>query len=235
MDKAARAKTRSRPGRVLSCYRSALEIEPDNPTLLINFAMVCLEHKRSKDSEVATRRLLELEPNEMLKATACATLIEALRSEGRFREGFRVGTRLLEEGSSSFSRAIAYYEMAFSLAEMEEDLDQALDLARRSLDSSPEELRQFPLAALGWVHYKRDEFEQAVDFLRRSSDLHASAPTLTHLGMALLASGEDAEAKQVLARAREVEGPGMSVQQKMMECMKDTNRVLERVQEKERQ
>jgi len=234
LERAAQAKTRSRPERVLSCYRNALEIEPDNPTLLINFALVCLEHKRSKDSEVATRRLLELEPNEMLKATACATLIEALRSEGRFREGFRVGTRLLEEGSSSFSRAIAYYEMAFSLAEMEEDLDQALDLARRSLDSSPEELRQFPLAALGWVHYKRDEFEQAVDFLRRSSDLHASAPTLTHLGMALLASGEDAEAKRVLARAREVEGPGMSVQQKMMECMKDTHRVFERVQEKER-
>ncbi len=234
LDKANEASELSRPNRVLSCYRSALEVEPDNPTLLISFALVCLEHKRSKESEAATRRLLELEPNEMLKATACATLIEALRAEGRFREGFRVGNRLLKEGSSSFARAIAYYEMAFSLAEMEEDLDEALDLARRSLETSPEELRQFPLAALGWVHYKRDEFDEAVDFLSRSSELDASAPTLTHLGMALLASGEDEEAKRVLAQAREVEGLGMSVQQKMMECMKDTNRLLERVQEKER-
>lgn len=234
LEKADREGNRSRPDRVLSCYRSALEVEPDNPTLLINLALACLEHKRSKESEVATRRLLELETNEMLKATACATLIEALRAEGRFREGFRVGDRLLKEGSSSFAKAIAYYEMAFSLAEMEEDLDRALDLARRSLESSPEELRQFPLAALGWVHYKRDEFEQAVDFLKRSSDLDPSAPTLTHLGMALLASGEDDEAKEVLSQAREVEGLEMSVQQKMMECMKDTNRLLEQVQEKER-
>ncbi|MFQ5526908.1 MAG: tetratricopeptide repeat protein [Thermoanaerobaculia bacterium] len=234
LDKADQASTGARPDRVLSCYRSALDVEPDNPTLLINFALACLEHKRSKESEVVTRRLLELEPNEMLKATACATLIEALRTEGRFREGFRVGKRLLKEGSSSFARAIAYYEMAFSLAEMEEDLDEALDLARLSLESSPEELRQFPLAALGWVHYKRDEFEQAVDFLTRSTKLDPSAPTLTHLGMALLASGEDDEAKRVLAQAREAEGLGMSVQQKMMECMKDTNRLIERVQEKER-
>ena len=52
--------------------------------------------------------------------------------------------------------------------------------------------------------------------------------------MALLASGEDDEAKEVLAQARKAEGLSMSVQQRMMECMKDTNRLLERVQEKER-
>ena len=49
--------------------------------------------------------------------------------------------------------------MAYNLAEMEEDLDQALDYARRSLDLAPDELKQFPLAALGWVHYKRKEYD----------------------------------------------------------------------------
>ena len=63
----------------------------------------------------------------VLKATACAALIEALRSEGRYREGNRVGQRLLDEGTSSFSRTIAYYEMAYNLAELEEDLDRALE------------------------------------------------------------------------------------------------------------
>ena len=120
-------------------------------------------------------QLLELEPGDMLKATACATLIEALRSEGRYKEGNRIGERLLEEDSSSFARTIAYYEMAYNLAEMEEDLDQALDYAQRSLELAPEELRQFPLAALGWVHFKRQEFEQAIEFLERSSRLGSSA------------------------------------------------------------
>ena len=124
--------------------------------------------------------------------------------------------------------------MAFNLAEMEEDLDRALEFARESLSSSPEELKQFPLAALGWVHYKRRELDEAVDFLTRSSELDPSAATLTHLGMALLASGDDSQAKSVLAKARDSEGLAGSVQQRMMECMRDTSRLLERVRERER-
>ncbi|MDH3253425.1 MAG: tetratricopeptide repeat protein [Acidobacteriota bacterium] len=220
--------------RALTFYRRALNADPDNPTLLISFALACLEMKKSRETEALTRRVLELEPEEMLKATACATLIEALRVEGRFREGNRIGTRLLEESTTSFSRTIAYYEMAFNLAEMEEDLDRALEFAHQSLSLSPEELKQFPLAAIGWVHFKRQELDKAVDFLSQSSDLDPSATTLTHLGMALLAAGEDSRAKTVLARARQSEVHAASVQQRMMDCMKDTSRLLERVRERER-
>jgi tetratricopeptide (TPR) repeat protein len=155
--------------RALTFYRRAIDAEPENQTLLISYALACLQLDRSQETERATLQLLDLEPGDMLKATACATLIEALRSEGRYREGNRIGEQLLAEDSSNFARTIAYYEMAYNLAEMEEDLDQALAYAQRSLELAPEELRQFPLAALGWVHYKRQEFEQAIDFLERSS------------------------------------------------------------------
>ena len=51
--------------------------------------------------------------------------------------------------------------------------------AQQALDLSPEELRQFPLAAIGWVHYKRKEFDSAIEYLERSSELGASPATLT--------------------------------------------------------
>jgi Flp pilus assembly protein TadD len=117
---------------------------------------------------------------------------------------------------------------------MEEDLDQALDYARRALELSPEELRQFPLAALGWVHYKRREFDQAVDFLSRSSEVGVSSTTLTHLGMALLAAGEEKEARAALAKARDLAGGGVSLEQRMMECLKASDRLLRRVQHGQR-
>ena len=85
---------------------------------------------------------------------------------------------------------------------MEEDLDEALDYARRSVELAPDEIKQFPLAALGWVHYKRKEFDKAIDFLSKSSELGPSSTTLTHLGMALLAHGEEDQARNVLAHAR---------------------------------
>ena len=144
-----------------------------------------------------SRRVLDLATGEMVRATACAALMEALRSEGRIAEGNRVGQALLEDGGSAFAKTIAYYELACNYAEMDEradetgeaHLEQALEHARRALDLAPDELVQFPLAALGWIHYKRQEYEQAVDYLSRSIELGPSAATLTHLGMALLASG----------------------------------------------
>src|SRR6185312_5642470 len=137
-------------------------------------------------------------------------------SQGKFREGNRIGERLLGEGNSNFTKSIAYYEMAYNLADMEEDLDEALDFARRSVDLAPDEIKQFPLDALGWVHYKRKEFDKAIDFLAKSSELGASPTTLTHLGMALL------------AHARTLGEHGEALQEKMMECMKDSTRLIER-------
>ena len=155
----------------LQCYRRALHLEPENPTVLMTHALACLQMSRHQESAAITRKVLEMDPGEMLKATACATLIEALRGEGRYREGNRVGTRLLDEGDSNFAKTIAYYEMAYNLAELEEDLDQALDYAHRSVELAPDELKEFSLAALGWVHYKRREFDQAIDFLSRSTEM----------------------------------------------------------------
>ena len=220
--------------RALTCYRRALSLEPENPTLLMSYAMLCLHLNRSQEIEGVTRKVLDSNPGEMLKATAYATLIEALRSEGKYQEGNRIGQQMLDEGTSNFAKTIAYYEMAYNLAELEEDLDEALDFARRSLELAPEELKQFSLAALGWVHYKRREFAEAIDFLSRSSDLEPSATTLTHLGMALLASGEEERARGVLTRAQSLTQRGGAIEVKMMECMKDSVRLLERVQSKQR-
>jgi len=220
--------------RALSLYQRAIEEAPDNPTLLMSYALACLNLDRRDELEDAARRVLALNPGEMLRATASAALIAALRSEGKFREGNRVGRSLLDEGGSNFTRTIAYYEMAYNLAEMEEDLDQALEYARRALDLAPDELKQFPLAALGWVHYKRREYAQAVECLSRSNELGPSPTTLTHLGMALLAAGDEEEARGAFGRARKLEPRVGALEEKMMECMKDSARLLEQVRRRQK-
>ncbi|HSM13329.1 MAG TPA: tetratricopeptide repeat protein [Thermoanaerobaculia bacterium] len=220
--------------KALAAFQKAIALEPDNATLLMSYTMLCLALGRGDEMEKAARRILELEPGEKLRATASAALIAALRSDGRYREGNRIGRKLLDEGSSNFTRTIAYYEMAYNLAEMEEDLDEALDLARKSLDLAPDELKQFPLAALGWVHYKRREYEQAVDCLERSNELGPSATTLTHLGMALLAAGEEVRARSAFRKARSLEPRVGALEERMMECIKDSARLLERVKRRQK-
>jgi|GEM_PF-207432 len=233
----ARARNALAGGRTrnaLSCCRQALAREPENPELLVSYAMVCLELERPREIQAVVSKVLDLDTGERLRTTACTTLIEALRSEGDHREGIRVGRRLLAESTSNFTRTLANYELAWSLAELGEDLDEALACARGALDTAPDELRRLPLAALGWVHYKRREFEQAVECLSRSTELLPSPANLTRLGMALLASGERDEARDVLRQARALDVRIAPLRDRVVECLKDSTRLLQTAANKPR-
>ncbi len=210
----------------LTAYRQALVYDPENPTLLVGYAMACLQLGREREIEPVIDKVLALDPGERLKVSAYAILIEALRLEGKYREGNRIGRLMLADDGSDFAKTVAYFEMAFNLADMEEDLDDALSFARRSVEHSPDELRQFSLAALGWVHYQRREFPESVDCLRSSNDLASSPRTLTHLGMALLASGERDEARRVLERAR-TSGGERPLGEDVLEALRDGARLLQ--------
>lgn len=224
-----------RPEEAYRCFRRALRGAPDHPTVLTYYALACLALGRPQEIESTVRRVAGENPGEMLLSTAYATWIEALRGQGRFEEGNRLGRELLASGHSAFAKTIAYYEMASNLAELEESLDEALDFARRAVELAPEELQQFPLAALGWVHYKRQEFAPAVEYLTRASQLGPSAATLTQLGMALLAAGEEEQARRVLERARGLRGRGEGLERKMMECLRDSHRFHARLRDRDKE
>lgn len=220
---------RGRLQEAIVCLGRALELEADHPTLLLTFARRALEAGRPEESRRAAGRAMELAGDEMLRVTAAATLIEGLRCGGDSEEGRRLAEALLAEVETEFGRTVAYCELAWTLAELGEELERALQCAQRAVEHAPEELAPFPLAALGWVHYKRGEFGAAVEALARSSELEPSAGTLTHLGMALAAEGRRDEAREVLERARRAEEGWTSLEQRMMECVRDSSRLYERV------
>ncbi len=225
LEQAEDAMRRGAAREALTAYRRALAQDNENPTLLVAYAMACLELGREREIEPVVDKVLALDPGERLRVGAYATWIEALRAEGKYREGNRVGRLMLAEGTSDFAKTVAYFELAFNLADMGEDLDEALALARRGVEHSPEELEPLPLAALGWVHYQRREFLQSVECLSRANALGSSPRTLTHLGMALLAAGQRDEARSVLERARTAIA-GRPLQEKVLEALRDGTRLL---------
>ncbi len=190
------------PGKAVELYRKALEVDPENPTLLIAYALACSSAGQTAEAVATTKRVLSREPTEMVATAAYATLLEALRAEGKFREGSRVAEEMLGAVTSNYGRSIAYFQRATALAEMGESLDEALSAADLSLKLSPREMRQFPLAAKGWVHYKRKEYDRAVECLRRAADLGETPTALTHLGLACLAVGDARGARHAFDRAK---------------------------------
>jgi len=87
--------------------------------------------------------------------------------------------------------AAALNFLGYSLAEQEQQLDEALELIQRALEI--DEWNGAFLDSLGWVYYQRGEFEQARDPLERAARELPHDPTiLEHLGDLYLALGEPA-------------------------------------------
>lgn len=218
----------------LDHYRRASQEDPENVNILMPYALLCSHLDLNGEAIAVARRILKHKPTEVVAAAAYTTLVEALRAEGNFKEANRALEEMLREYSSNYTKSIAYYEKAYNLAEMEESLDEALESAQLALRYSPKELRQFPLAALGWVYFKRQDFTNAVDFLTKSADLGATSTNLMHLGMALLESGQKERARAVFRKAKSFKAKGAGLEEKILEQVRSTTKLFDRLHQRRR-
>src|SRR5713226_8269629 len=218
----------------LDHYRRGAQLEPDNVNILMPYALLCSHLDMNGEAIAAARRVLKERPTEVVAAAAYTTLVEALRAEGNFKEANRALEEMLRDYTSNYAKSIAYYEKAYNLAEMEESLDEALESAQLALRYSPKELKQFPLAALGWVYFKRREFDNAVDFLTKSADLGPTATNLMHLGMALLESGQKDRARAVFRKAKSFKAKGAGLEEKILEQVRTTTKLIDRLHARRR-
>ncbi len=213
----------------LELYRRAAQVDPENPKILIPYALLCSHLDMNAEAISVASKVLNQKPPEMVAAAAYTTLVEALRAQGKYKEGNRLLEEMLNSSTSNYARSIAYYEKAYNLAEMGENLDEALESAQLALKYAPRELRQFPLAALGWVYFKRREFQSAIDFLSKSNDIGPTSTNLMHLGMALLEAGQKDQARVIFRKAKQFESKGAGLEEKMLDQMRETTRLIDRV------
>ncbi len=218
----------------LDHYRRASAVDPDNTSILMPYALLCSHLEMNTEAIAAARRVLRQRPTDVVAAAAYTTLVEALRAEGNFKDANRALEEMLRDYTSNYAKSIAYYEKAYNLAEMEESLDEALESAQLALRYSPKELKQFPLAALGWVYFKRREFDNAVDFLTKSANLGPTATNLMHLGMALLESGQKDRARHVFRKAKSFKAQGAGLEEKILEQIRSTTKLIDRLHAKRR-
>ena len=94
-----------------------------------------------------------------------------------------------EESSMSYERALrldpenhnAMNNYAYNLSVKGKDLDRALELAERAVSFQPDNAAY--LDTIGWVYFKRGEYEQARKFIQRSVDTGDAGPEVyEHLG-----------------------------------------------------
>lgn len=105
------------------------------------------------------------------------------------------------DAKQSYDRALrldpanhnAMNNYAYNLSLQDEDLDRALELAEEAISYQPENAAY--LDTIGWIYYKRGEYEQAREFIQRSVDTGDSGPEVyEHLGDVYAALGNIEEA-----------------------------------------
>ena len=83
---------------------------------------------------------------------------------------------------------IGYNELAYHYAELETNLDEALEYALKAVKLAPKDASI--LDTLGWVYFKKDNFNKAIESLKSAVESRPNSPTIRfHLGMAYYKSG----------------------------------------------
>lgn len=94
----------------------------------------------------------------------------------------------------------ALNDLGYLLVDQNRSLERATNMIRFAVDAEPDNVAYRD--SLGWALYRRGRFSEAVDELRKASSVDTPDPIiLDHLGDALLASGNQADASKVWQQA----------------------------------
>lgn len=153
----------------LRCFQRAIELDPENMAPLNNLGILHAMRREFADAERAFRTVAERDSGQ--RTAALLNLAMALASQHK-----------LDDAESAYRQALTtdpnapmvWNHFAFFLAEQRRHLGEALDLARRAVEASPDSPGF--LDTLGWVLAQRGEFDAAEQTLNRALQLGGAGP-----------------------------------------------------------
>ena len=171
LERADRALAVGQRESALDLYEAAGREAPEEPALHATAALLASTLGRTRRAVALARQVLDDRPaGSPFAAAATAALLESLRAAGRPRATRRVADAIYRDGTDDFSRGIAAYELALVESELDGDLGRARALAREALETTPRELRSYPLAALAAIALRRGRLSEAHSYLERATE-----------------------------------------------------------------
>jgi tetratricopeptide (TPR) repeat protein len=187
-------KAQGRLPEALAAFTQAQRLAPQWFEPYLQAGGVCLRLKAYRNAEQHLEKALQLSPR---SPAARSGLAEVLLAQGKQDQAIEVYEKLLEDGSDHPG---VLNNLAYLYAQKGENLDRALDLARRAARASPED--SAAQDTLGWVCYRAGRSQEALDHLREAVRLSPERGRYHyHLGQALLTAGRRREAAESLRTA----------------------------------
>jgi tetratricopeptide (TPR) repeat protein len=214
-------------GKALELFQSELKERPHSPVLLAAYARALERSGSRPEAESVLKAALQFRSSpELLEALAdfyqrnertgeaIVLLTQALTQNPR-DETLLYTLGAAYERKGDFDKAIAQMRqllkinpdhaaalnfIGYSLTEKGKDLDEAERLVNRALELDPES-GAF-LDSLGWLYFRRGDYQRAVDTLERAAALDPDEPLIIeHLGDAYRRTAKNSQAASAYRRA----------------------------------
>ncbi|MDX5363721.1 MAG: tetratricopeptide repeat protein [Pseudazoarcus pumilus] len=166
------------------------EVEPDDRRRLIFTEVLLLRNaERTEEAlQVIDKALLEA-PEDADLLYEAGMLAERLDQLDRMEQYMRLVMEIEPD------HAHAYNALGYTLAERGIRLEEAEELIIRALELAPDD--PFILDSMGWVHFRRNQAESALDYLQRAYGIRSDPEIAAHLGEVLWTLGRRDEASGI--------------------------------------
>lgn len=171
-----------------------------DPTLLPAYGMLARIYLSQKKIDLARQEFEALAERQSMPVAALTMAGIILQSQGNQAEAKKRFERALAFDPRA---AVAANNLAWIYAEAGENLDGALQLAQTAARAAPDVPEM--MDTLGWVYYKKNLPDQAIQQLSRSVEKTPGNPVYRyHLGLAYVQAGDPVRGRQSLAKALEL-------------------------------
>lgn len=162
-------------GRSMALMEEVYGREPNNEVIVNYLGSVYRKSGRNDDAVTLYKKFLESNPG---SETIYYSLGVTYYLIDREQDSINTMTKLIELNPR---HADALNFVGYSYAEQGVNLDQAESLIRKALVISPN--KGYILDSLGWVYYKRGNYQEAIKLLKQAASLQSDDPAiLDHLG-----------------------------------------------------
>ena len=179
--------------KALATLQRALLAVPDDPAIHAYLGLTFMQARHFEDAIASFARaesLAKAAGDQQIRPQFYFWYGSACDQAGHFEQAEKLFETCIQANPQA-DEALNYLAYMWALRGIK--LDRALEYVQRALAIDPDDGAY--IDTLGWVYFKRGDYELALTALKRANDLIADDPTITeHVGDALQALGQKREA-----------------------------------------
>jgi len=179
-------------------FKKALLIDSTSVNTLVSYGVSLNRLNRFEEAILPLQQAIELDPSNYTALSSLGMIYDRLKMYVQCDSLYENALRLFPDDPLFMNN------YAYSLAERSENLDFALEMAKKAVAADPE--NDAYQDTIGWIYYMLGMYDLALIHIKKSvEDRQNSAVVIEHLGDVYLKLGDLEEAKSQWKRALEID------------------------------